>query len=88
MGDSTHTTHHTNTEKNPVAPEIAVELQPREPIFEKCSHLREKGGVLMLFKTTHHLGAKAQYTDSPRRPDRSKTLGEGFLFNKNPECAE
>jgi hypothetical protein len=34
---------------------------PREPIFEK-SYLREKGGVLMLFKTTRHLGAKAQYT--------------------------
>ena len=27
---------------------IAVELQPREPIFEKCPHLREKGGVLTL----------------------------------------
>jgi hypothetical protein len=27
---------------------IAVELQPRRPIFEKCSHLREKGGVLTL----------------------------------------
>jgi hypothetical protein len=25
----------------------AIELQPREPIFEKCSHLREKGGVLI-----------------------------------------
>jgi hypothetical protein len=25
---------------------IAVELEPRQPIFEKCSHLREKGGVL------------------------------------------
>ena len=25
---------------------IAVELEPREPIFEKCPHLREKGGVL------------------------------------------
>jgi hypothetical protein len=40
---------------------IAVELQPRRPIFEKSSHLREKGGVLMLFKTNPHLGAKAQY---------------------------
>jgi hypothetical protein len=39
---------------------IAKELQPRRPIFEKNSHLREKGGVLMLFKTTPHLGAKAQ----------------------------
>jgi hypothetical protein len=29
-----------------VAPEIAVEVQPRRPIFEKCPHLREKGGVL------------------------------------------
>ena len=25
---------------------IAIELQPTEPIFEKCPHLREKGGVL------------------------------------------
>jgi hypothetical protein len=33
---------------------------PWRPIFEKCSHLREKGGVLMLFKTTLHLEAKAQ----------------------------
>ena len=24
---------------------IAVELEPRRPIFEKCSHLREKGGA-------------------------------------------
>jgi hypothetical protein len=30
---------------------IAIELQPWSPIFEKCSHLREKGGVLTL-KTT------------------------------------
>ena len=27
---------------------IAIELEPRRPIFEKCSHLREKGGVLTL----------------------------------------
>jgi hypothetical protein len=39
---------------------IAVLLDPTEPIFEKCSHLREKGGVLMLLKTTLHLGAKAE----------------------------
>ena len=26
--------------------EIAVELEPTWPIFERCSHLREKGGVL------------------------------------------
>ena len=25
---------------------IAIEFVPRRPIFEKCSHLREKGGVL------------------------------------------
>ena len=31
-----------------VAPESAVEVQPREPIFEKCPHIREKGGVLTL----------------------------------------
>jgi hypothetical protein len=40
---------------------IALEFAPTEPIFEKCSHLREKGGVLMLLKTTLHLGALAQY---------------------------
>ena len=27
---------------------IAIEFQPRRPIFEKCPHLREKGGVLTL----------------------------------------
>jgi hypothetical protein len=31
---------------------ISQELQPSWPIFEKCSHLREKGGVLLLLKTT------------------------------------
>ena len=30
----------------PVIPQFQMEL--REPIFEKCSHLRKKGGVLML----------------------------------------
>jgi hypothetical protein len=25
---------------------FAIELEPSWPIFEKCSHLREKGGVL------------------------------------------
>ena len=63
MGDSAHTTQHTNPEKKSVPAlfledenifqksasvvvgGIAVELQPRRPIFEKCSHLREKGGV-------------------------------------------
>ena len=25
---------------------IVIELVPRRPIFEKCSHLRDKGGVL------------------------------------------
>jgi hypothetical protein len=27
---------------------IEIELVPRSPIFEKCPHLREKGGVLTL----------------------------------------
>jgi hypothetical protein len=39
---------------------IAVELVPSWPIFEKCSHLREKGVVLMLSKTTLHLVANPQ----------------------------
>jgi hypothetical protein len=43
---------------------LEIKLVPSWPIFEKCSHLREKGGVLMLFKTTHNLGAKAQYNES------------------------
>jgi hypothetical protein len=79
MGDSAHTTHHTNPGKKSAPPLFLKDenifqksarvvpwgngapMKPREPIFEKCSHLREKGGVLMLFKTTPHLGAKAQY---------------------------
>jgi ATP-dependent protease Clp ATPase subunit len=40
---------------------IVLELVPRRPIFEKCSHLREKGAVLMLLKTNPHLLAKKQY---------------------------
>ena len=79
MGDSAHTTHHTNP-GNKSAPPLFLDdedifqksarvvalllqflVQPREPIFEKSSHLPEKGGVLMLFKTTHHLEAKAQH---------------------------
>jgi hypothetical protein len=40
---------------------IANKMVPAWPIFEKSSHLREKEGVLMLFKTTHHLEAKAKY---------------------------
>ena len=29
-----------------VVSKIGIELQPWRPIFEKCPHLREKGGVL------------------------------------------
>ena len=29
-----------------VAHGIAIKVQPWSPIFEKCPHLREKGGVL------------------------------------------
>jgi hypothetical protein len=39
---------------------IEIEFVPSWPIFEKISHLREKGRVLMLFQTTPHLEAKAQ----------------------------
>jgi hypothetical protein len=57
MGDSAHTTHHTNPGKKSAPPiflndenifqksarvvpwGIAVKFEPREPIFEKCSHL-------------------------------------------------
>ena len=65
MGDSAHTTHHTNPGKKSAPPlfledenffqksarvvlvGIVVELEPRDTNFEKCSHLREKGGVLI-----------------------------------------
>jgi hypothetical protein len=36
-------------------------MGPSWPIFETSSHIREKGGVLMIFKATLHLEAKAQY---------------------------
>jgi hypothetical protein len=57
MGDSAHTTHHTNPRKKSAPPlflkdenifqksttlvVIHFRLQPTWPIFEKCSHLRE-----------------------------------------------
>jgi hypothetical protein len=62
MGDTNHTTHHTNPGEKSVPslfledenifqksarvvlPGISIEMVPREPIFEKCSQLREKGG--------------------------------------------
>ncbi len=78
MGDSAHTTHHTNPGKKS-APPLFLEdenffqksatmvpwgvqspMEPSWPIFEKSSHLRAKGGGLLLFKTTLHLAAKAQ----------------------------
>ena len=42
---------------------IEIKMVPRRPIFEKCSHLREKGGVLTLrtpigFVLTHTVLAK------------------------------
>jgi hypothetical protein len=54
---------------------IEFPILPWRPIVEKSSHLREKGGVLVLFKTTLHLGAKAQYQaraiGDPRRRHRN-----------------
>jgi hypothetical protein len=67
MGDSAHTTHHTNPGEKSASP-LCLEDEnfspkighvgtvgnsefptvPAWPIFEKSSHLREKGGVLML----------------------------------------
>jgi hypothetical protein len=44
-----------------VQSKIEFWIVPTWLIFEKSSHLREKGGVLMLFKTTRQLLAKAQY---------------------------
>jgi hypothetical protein len=75
MGDSAHTTHHTNPGKKSAGPlfledenvfqksapllvvRCGIEFPTvlMEPTPEKCSHLREKGGVLMLLKTTLHL---------------------------------
>ena len=47
MEDSAHTTHHHWVEvavAKIAVEKIAVEVRPREPSFEKCSHLREKCG--------------------------------------------
>jgi hypothetical protein len=74
MGDSAHTTHHTNPGEKSAPPPffpkmrtffqksgsmvvvlLQFRLQTWRPIFEKSSHLREKGGMLMLFKMTHQL---------------------------------
>jgi hypothetical protein len=46
---------------------IAIELEPREPIFEKCPHLREKGGVLTKIRAYYivyivGIGCPVQYT--------------------------
>jgi hypothetical protein len=88
MGDSAHTTHHTNRGKKSAPPLFLVDetifqksaplvalpqflVQPTEPIFEKSSHLRVTGGVLMLVKTTPHLGAKAQYDRMYAKTPRS-----------------
>ena len=67
MGDSAHTTHHTNPEKKSATPlfledenlfqksasmvpcGIEFHMEPWRPIFLKCFHLREKGGVLIFF---------------------------------------
>jgi hypothetical protein len=42
---------------------IHFSMELTELISEKCSHLREKGRMLMLLKTTLHLLAKAQYLE-------------------------
>ena len=52
---------------------IAVELEPRRPIFEKCSHLREKWGVLT-FKTP--VGFVLTYTVG--------LLGRGYRGRRKP----
>ena len=67
MGDSTHTTHHTNPGKKSAPPlfledenifqksasmvpcGIQSPMEPWRPIFEKGSHIPEKGGVLIFF---------------------------------------
>jgi hypothetical protein len=51
---------------------IAVELQPRRPIFEKCSHLREKRG-----------GADAFENDPPFRNKGTVDLPGTFTKQKS-----
>jgi hypothetical protein len=51
----------------PLALVIVIELEPTDAIFEKCSHLREKGGVLTLrtpvgFVLTHTVNKYAAHT--------------------------
>jgi hypothetical protein len=67
MGDSAHTTHHTNPGKKSAPSLFLVDenflqksasvvpwgiefpMEPWRPIFEKCSHPQEKGGVQICF---------------------------------------
>jgi hypothetical protein len=51
---------------------IAIEFQPGEPIFKKCPHLREKGGVLTKFglmgnrlSRTVGRSLRSHYTECP-----------------------
>jgi hypothetical protein len=110
MGDSAHTTHHTNPGKKSFLEDenifqksaplvecgIAIEFQLTEPIFEKSSHLREKGGVLMLLKTTLHLliGTNPQYihtqvhyctVDPSRRAKIACRVSGVFFKNIRPQ---
>ena len=58
---------------------IAIELEPREPIFEKCPHLREKGGVLTL---TTPVGFVLTHTVS--RPEFDQDHESGLRSDRGP----
>jgi hypothetical protein len=57
---------------------IVIELVPREPIFEKCPHLREKGGVLTeIWSIRNRLSRTVRIRTSTRRmPDTNFTWGQ------------
>ena len=68
---------------------IAVELRPREPIFGKCSHLREKGGVLtknwLMGNSLSRTLARAQVVLFPRAILRSASPAP-TLYRQQTVC--
>jgi hypothetical protein len=51
---------------------IDLEFVPRRPIFETCSHLREKGGVLTLRTPVGFALSPTISQKSKKLPDKSK----------------
>ena len=73
---------------------IAIETVPTEPIFEKCSHLREKGGVLTQIRVLEYStkfsmhGRSATRPSSPRRIMHASRGGKQVRSDSKGRCAD